>query len=259
MAHDELPQLYPDKIRKNNIRLSIVLGFIIVINILALLHKHEKITEVRPPTSRMWWRYNLMYDFAPKWDVARIAVLNDIYDVDPDYFNYTFAQDQYLDKKVKAHFITEAVDRSLLMLQTALSTYAVIIFIMFNQPSTKKSAILGVLVVSLISDLPLIFYIPFTTTYHFLNDSLSPGLIVRFLVFLFYGALKILGALWTVEGIPEESYKQQMQDVMLLECIECLENKVALAERNVPGEHRELAALAGCDAPREQATLAASA
>ncbi|XP_065208740.1 uncharacterized protein LOC135837406 isoform X2 [Planococcus citri] len=212
MAHDEQLQRYRDKIRKNNIGLSILLGIIIVINILALLHKHDKITRVD----------GVQLEISQKpadLDIHKLAILYDIYDTSPGLLNETFLENPDLEKKLEAHFIKEAVDRSLLMLQTALSTYAVIVLEMSNQPSSRcaKTAVFQVLAVSLGFDFPLLNYIPFTTVHNFFNDSLP-----RWSV-LFVAALKILGSKWIKRYLG------------------CLER----AQVALPREHRELAASAG--------------
>ncbi|XP_065208739.1 uncharacterized protein LOC135837406 isoform X1 [Planococcus citri] len=212
MAHDEQLQRYRDKIRKNNIGLSILLGIIIVINILALLHKHDKITRVD----------GVQLEISQKpadLDIHKLAILYDIYDTSPGLLNETFLENPDLEKKLEAHFIKEAVDRSLLMLQTALSTYAVMVLVIFNQPNSAifnqpnaaKTTAFLVLSVSLGFDFPLLTYIPFTTVHNFLNDSLPWWSV------LFVAALKLLGTNW-------------------IAYIGCLERKCWLiSECNAPG------------------------
>ncbi|XP_065208738.1 uncharacterized protein LOC135837405 [Planococcus citri] len=157
--------------------LSIVLGLIIVINILALLHKHEKITELDDVQLEILRKPG---DF----DIHKLAILYDIYDTSPDRLNETFLENPDLEKKLEAHFIKEAVDRSFLMIQTALSTYAVIVLEMSNQPSSRsaKTAVFHVLA--------LLYYIPSPTVHNFFIDLLSR----RFAVF--FAVLKMLGANW---------------------------------------------------------------
>ncbi|XP_065208742.1 uncharacterized protein LOC135837409 [Planococcus citri] len=236
MAHDELLQSYRREIFHCNLGLSIALGPIIVINIFALLHKHEKITKVRvDDVQHVFWRYSV------NMDISKMVKLQDTYDSYPDRFNEIFLENPDLEKLLKARF---AVDRSLLMLQTALSIFAAK-FVMFNQWSVErlssaKIAVFGLLAVSLFSYILLFFVIPFTTMFNFFNDSLSS--LYMTIPFVSKGL-----ALWCIGCGGYYEYKCWL----IVKCNAPGREQVALAEVNVHRGHRELAALAG------QAALAA--